>query len=114
MSRTQVVLRPAKTLRIALSIHFAPSDRITTSSLSRAPGRPAAKAPPPRARPFEGIIDDLPSRAKIEIQAGDVLIAINISSRGTVVLVPEDHDGTICTSGFRVIRPQSPEHGKIL
>ena len=62
----------------------------------------------------EGIIDDLPSRAKIEIQAGDVLIAINISSRGTVVLVPEDHDGTICTSGFRVIRPQSPEQGKIL
>ena len=61
-----------------------------------------------------GVINDLPTRGDVEIQTGDVLVAINNSSRGTVVLVPAEYDGTICTSGFRVIRPESPEQGKIL
>ena len=62
----------------------------------------------------EGTIDALPTRGHFEIRTGDVLVAINNSSRGTVVLVPEEYDGTICTSGFLVIRPESPEQGKIL
>ena len=63
---------------------------------------------------IEGMIENLPSRAKIQIRTGDVLVAMNISSRGTVVLVPEEYDGAFCTSGFRVIRPDSIEHGKVL
>ena len=62
----------------------------------------------------EGLIDDLPSRGQYEILPGDVLVAINISSRGTVVLVPDEYEGTICTSGFRVIRPESAEQGKLI
>ena len=52
---------------------------------------------------IEGVLSDLPSRGRYKIQAGDVLMAINNSSRGTVVLVPKEYDGAICTSGFLVV-----------
>ncbi len=63
---------------------------------------------------IEGEIDELPSRGQYQVKTGDVLIAINNSSRGTVVLVPNEYDGAICTSGFLVIRPNSAEQGKLL
>ena len=63
---------------------------------------------------IEGMLPDLPSRGKYKIQTGDVLMAINNSSRGTVVLVPEEYDGAICTSGFLALRPDSPEQGMLL
>ncbi len=63
---------------------------------------------------IEGSIDELPSRGQYQVRKGDVLMAINNSSRGTVILVPNEYDGTICTSGFLVIRPESSEQGKIL
>ncbi len=51
--------------------------------------------------------DKLPSRGEYQVKKGDILLAINNSSRGTVVLVPEKFDGAICTSGFLVIVPQT-------
>lgn len=63
---------------------------------------------------IEGTIDQLPTRGEHQIQEGDVLMAINNSSRGTVVLVPKEFDGAICTSGFYVIRPKSEEEGHLL
>ncbi|MCZ6802974.1 MAG: N-6 DNA methylase [Proteobacteria bacterium] len=63
---------------------------------------------------IEGTLNELPSRGQYQVKQGDVLIAINNSSRGTVVLVPEGYDGAICTSGFLVIRPDSVEQGKLL
>jgi type I restriction enzyme M protein len=63
---------------------------------------------------IEGTIDELPSRGEYEIKEGDVLMAINNSSRGTVVLVPKEFEGTICTSGFLVLRPRNKEEGKLL
>ena len=63
---------------------------------------------------IEGVLSDLPSRGRYKIQAGDVLMAINNSSRGTVVLVPKEYDGAICTSGFLVLRPESLEQGMLL
>ncbi|HUT55685.1 MAG TPA: N-6 DNA methylase [bacterium] len=57
---------------------------------------------------------ELPTRAEYEIHKGDVLVAINNSSRGTVVLVPDEFDGAFCTSGFLVIRPKSEEEGRLL
>ena len=62
----------------------------------------------------EGVLSDLPSRGRYKIQTGDVLMAINNSSRGTVVLVPREYDGAICTSGFLVLRPESIEQGILL
>lgn len=56
----------------------------------------------------------IPSRGQYLVRAGDVLIALNNSSRGTVVLVPEQFDGAVCTSGFLVVRPRSREEGKLL
>ena len=58
--------------------------------------------------------DQLPSRGEYQIKKGDILFALNISSRGTVVLVPEEFDGAICTSGFLVIRPKTEEESYLL
>lgn len=63
---------------------------------------------------IEGTIDQLPTRAEHIIKEGDVLMAINNSSRGTVVMVPKDFDGAMCTSGFYVIRPKNREEGLLL
>lgn len=62
----------------------------------------------------KGTIEQLPTRGEYQIKKGDILFALNISSRGTVVLVPEEFDGAICTSGFLVIRPSSEEEGLLL
>ena len=61
-----------------------------------------------------GTLDELPSRGQYQVETGDVLFAINARSRGTVVLVPHEFDGAICTSGFLVIRPRTPEEGFLL
>lgn len=61
-----------------------------------------------------GTFDQLPTRGEYEIQKGDILFALNISSRGTVVMVPEEFDGAICTSGFLVLRPENEEQGYLL
>jgi len=63
---------------------------------------------------IEGTFDELPTRGEYQIETGDLLIAINNSSRGTVVLVPEKFNGAICTSGFLVIKPPSIEDAYLL
>lgn len=62
----------------------------------------------------EGTLDTLPTRGEYQVRKGDLLLAINNSSRGTVVLVPEQFDGSICTSGFFVIRLSSMEESYLL
>lgn len=62
----------------------------------------------------EGLFEDLPTRGEYQIHKGDVLLALNNSSRGTVVLVPPEFDNAICTSGFLVIVPQNEEDGLLL
>ncbi len=63
---------------------------------------------------ISGTINQLPSRGKYQIRKNDILIAINISSRGTVVKVPEEFDGAICTSGFLVITPNNENEADLL
>jgi type I restriction enzyme M protein len=63
---------------------------------------------------IEGTIDDLPSRGEYQIHKGDILLALNNSSRGTVVLVPEEYDQAICTSGFLVLIPRDENEGLLL
>ncbi len=65
-------------------------------------------------RYIKGKFEDLPSRGEYQIHTGDILLALNNSSRGTVVLVPPEFDNAICTSGFLVIIPGSKEHGLLL
>lgn len=60
--------------------------------------------------PFE----DIPSRGEYQVKKGDILLALNNSSRGTVVYVPEEFDNMICTSGFLVLRPKDEEEGMLL
>jgi type I restriction enzyme M protein len=63
---------------------------------------------------ISGTFDQLPTRGEYQIKKGDILLALNISSRGTVVLVPEEFDNAICTSGFLVIRPETEEEAFLL
>ena len=63
---------------------------------------------------IKGKFEDLPTRGEYQIHTGDILLALNNSSRGTVVLVPPEFDGAICTSGFLVIVPDNKEHGLLL
>jgi len=65
-------------------------------------------------RYIEGTFDELPTRGEYRVRQGDILLALNNSSRGTVVRVPEEFDGMICTSGFLVIRPKNEEEGLLL
>lgn len=58
--------------------------------------------------------DEIPSRGEYQVKKGDILFALNNSSRGTVVYVPEEFDNMICTSGFLVIRPENEEEGLLL
>lgn len=63
---------------------------------------------------IEGLFEDLPTRGEYQIHTGDVLLALNNSSRGTVVLVPPEFDNAICTSGFLVVVPEDKEQGLLL
>ena len=53
-------------------------------------------------------VHELPSRASYEIQEGDIITAIAGNSVGTrkhaTALVTKEHEGSICTNGFRVLR----------
>jgi type I restriction enzyme M protein len=62
----------------------------------------------------EKTFDDLPSRGEYQIRKGDILVALNNSSRGTIVLVPEEYDRAICTSGFLVLVPKSEDEALLL
>lgn len=59
-------------------------------------------------------LDELPTRGQYQIHTGDILMALNISSRGTVLIVPKEFDGAICTSGFLVIIPRDEEERNLL
>lgn len=61
-----------------------------------------------------GTFDQLPSRGQYQIRKNDLLLAINNSSRGTVVKVPEEFDGAICTSGFLIIIPKDENESDLL
>jgi len=61
-----------------------------------------------------GVFEQLPSRGEYQIRKNDLLLAINNSSRGTVVKVPEEFDGAICTSGFLVITPKDENESDLL
>ena len=63
---------------------------------------------------IRGRFEDLPTRGEYQVHTGDILVALNNSSRGTVVLVPQEFDNAICTSGFLVIVPESKEQGLLL
>lgn len=62
----------------------------------------------------EAVFSELPTRGEYQIHAGDILLALNNSSRGTVVLVPKEFNNAICTSGFLVIVPKDEDEGLLL
>lgn len=62
----------------------------------------------------EDLFENLPTRGEYQVHVGDILLALNNSSRGTVVLVPKEFDNAICTSGFLVIIPPTPIDGLLL
>lgn len=59
-------------------------------------------------------LDKLPTRARLRVRTNDVVFARNNSSRGTAVIIPQDFDGQLVTTGFLAIRPESPEDALLL
>lgn len=53
---------------------------------------------------------NLPSRAQFELHEGDIITAVAGNSIGTrkhvSAMVSPEHEGAICTNGFRVLRPK--------
>ena len=62
----------------------------------------------------ENILLNLPSRARQKIQTNDVLLPRPIGSTDGVVIVPEQYDGQICSTGFIVIRPKDRKEALLL
>ena len=54
-------------------------------------------------------IEDLPTRGRLLVESNDVVFAKNNSSRGTTVIIPESFDGSLVTTGFIGIRPETHE-----
>lgn len=52
---------------------------------------------------------DAPSRARQVVRAGDVLYSMTRPNLLNIAVVPEELDGTICTTGFVVLRPKKAE-----
>lgn len=51
---------------------------------------------------------DAPSRARMEIRAGDVLVSTVRPNLNAVATVPDELDGHIASTGFCVLRPNEP------
>jgi len=62
----------------------------------------------------EDYFEKLPTRARLQVRAGDIIFAKNNSSRGTTVLIPKWFDGGLVTTGFIGIRPKDHEEGLLL
>ena len=65
-------------------------------------------------RHHEDLFENLPTRARIKVQKGDIIFAKNNSSRGTTVFVPDWFDGGLVTTGFMGIRPSNREEALII
>lgn len=52
---------------------------------------------------------DAPSRARQVVRTGDVLYSLTRPNLRNIAVVPDELDGAICTTGFAVLRPRSPE-----
>lgn len=63
---------------------------------------------------LESTLDQLPGRARLRVQANDVLFAKLITCRGTNLIVPEEFDGEVATNGFIGIRPANYEEALLL
>lgn len=62
----------------------------------------------------EDFFENLPTRARLQVQTNDVIFAKNNSSRGTTVLVPKWYNENLVTTGFIGIRPKNYEESLIL
>ena len=57
---------------------------------------------------------DLPTRARLQVKKGDVVFAKNNSSRGTTVIIPDNFDEQLVTTGFIGLRPKNEEEKYLL
>jgi type I restriction enzyme S subunit len=51
---------------------------------------------------------EAPTRARQVVRAGDVLYSMTRPNLRNIAIVPKEHDGAICTTGFAVLRPKHP------
>ena len=62
----------------------------------------------------EDYFENLPTRARLQVQEGDVVFAKNNSSRGKTVIVPSEFNGHLASTGFLAVRPTNFEEALLL
>jgi len=62
----------------------------------------------------EDILINLPSRARQVMKNNDILIPRPIGSSEGIVIVPEEFDGQLCSTGFIIIRPTDKKEALLL
>lgn len=62
----------------------------------------------------KGLFEDLPGRARLRVQTGDVIFAKHRNSRGTAVIIPEEFNEQLVTTGFMAIRPKNYDEALLL
>jgi type I restriction enzyme M protein len=59
-------------------------------------------------------VSEAPSRAKIVINTGDILIPKLKQSSDKIAIVTEEFDGCVATNGFKVIRPKNGKNSELV
>jgi len=62
----------------------------------------------------EDLFENLPTRARLQVEENDIIFAKNNSSRGTTVLIPKWYSGQLVTTGFIGIRPSDYDEALLL
>lgn len=62
----------------------------------------------------EDILFNLPTRARQIIKTNDILLPRPIGSTEQIAIVPEKHNGQLCSTGFVVIRPENYDNAILL
>jgi len=60
------------------------------------------------------LFQNLPTRARLQVNTGDVVFAKNNSSRGTTVIIPKNFNNQLVTTGFIGLRPESEDEKWLL
>jgi restriction endonuclease S subunit len=59
-------------------------------------------------------LSEAPSRAKIVIKTGDILIPKLKQSSDKIAIVTKEFDGCVATNGFKVIRPKNGKESELV
>jgi restriction endonuclease S subunit len=64
------------------------------------------------ASAVETLREDAPSRARMVVRAGDVIVSLTRPHRGSIALIGDSLDGCVASTGFAVLRNYDPQRAR--